>query len=56
MMKTSKNWVVWCRSRKKGNEELEQFLSEDGREVFQGTRIDVWGGKRRETMSQKRRR
>jgi hypothetical protein len=22
-MKTSKNWVVWCRSRKKGNEELE---------------------------------
>ena len=35
-MRTSNNWVVWCRSRKKGNEELEQLLSEDGREVFQG--------------------
>ena len=29
-------WVVWCRSRKKGNEELERLLSEDGSEVFQG--------------------
>jgi hypothetical protein len=35
-MRTSKNWVVWCRSKKKGNEELERLLSEDGREVFQG--------------------
>ena len=35
-MKTSKDWVVWCRIKKKGNEELEQLLSEDGREVFQG--------------------
>ena len=35
-IRTSKNWVVWCRSRKKGNEELELLLSKDGRELFQG--------------------
>ena len=35
-MRTSKNWVVWCRSRRKGNEELEKHLSEEGRKVFHG--------------------
>ena len=32
----SKNWVVRCRCKKKGNEELEKLLIEDGRKVFQG--------------------
>ena len=35
-MRTSKNWAVWCRGKRKGNEELEEFLSDEGIKVFQG--------------------
>jgi hypothetical protein len=34
-MQTSNNWLIWCRSRRKGTEELEEHLSEEGR-VFHG--------------------
>ena len=48
---TSKNWVVWCRSKRKGNEELEERFNEDGREVFQ----KKFGGGRQKMNKKKRR-